>query len=76
MSAQPSLPPPPSASSVCPLCGAPVATAASRCDSCGLTLAGLDGRPGPFSRATFWWWAAALLAIYLVVLVVVVLVPA
>jgi len=47
----------------------------SRCESCGLTLAGLDGRPGPFARATFWWWAAALLAIYLAVLVIVVLVP-
>ena len=33
-----------------------------------MTLAGIDGRPGPFSRATFWWWAGALLAIYLVVL--------
>jgi predicted amidophosphoribosyltransferase len=73
VSAQPS--PPPTAPAVCPLCGTSVATTANRCESCGLTLAGLDGRPGPFSRATFWWFAAALLAIYLVVLVVVVLVP-
>ena len=74
MSAQPT-PSPPDAPSVCPLCGTSVATTASRCESCGLTLAGLDGRPGPFARATFWWWAAALLAIYLVVLAIVVLVP-
>jgi hypothetical protein len=40
-----------------------------------MSLAGVDGRPGPFSRATFWWWAAGLLVVYLVVLVVVALVP-
>ncbi len=75
MSAQPTPSPPPDTPSVCPLCGASVATAATRCESCGLTLAGIDGRPGPFSRATFWWWAGALLAIYLVVLLIVVLIP-
>jgi hypothetical protein len=57
--------------SVCPLCGAPVAPAAMRCESCGMTLAGTDGRPGPFLRRTLWVWAGALLVIYLVVLAVV-----
>ena len=40
-----------------------------------MSLAGVGGRPGPFSRTTFWSWAAVLLVIYLVVLVVVLLVP-
>jgi hypothetical protein len=74
VSAQPS-PSPSEAPSVCPLCGTSVAITANRCESCGLTLAGLDGRPGPFSRATVWWMAGALLAIYLVVLAIVVLIP-
>ena len=75
MSAQPS-PSPPDAPSVCPLCGTSVATTASRCESCGLTLAGLDGRPGPFARANVLVVGRrVLLAIYLVVLAVVVLVP-
>lgn len=55
----------------CPLCGAPVTPEALRCESCGMTLAGVGDRPGSFSRGTLWLWAAALLAIYLVVLVVV-----
>jgi hypothetical protein len=38
-----------------------------------MSLMGVDGRPGPFSRRTLWWWAGALLAIYLVVLAVVAL---
>jgi ribosomal protein L40E len=57
--------------SVCPLCGAPVAPTAMRCESCGMSLAGTDGRPGPFLRRTLWLWAGALLVIYLVVLAVV-----
>jgi hypothetical protein len=65
-------PPPAVAPGVCPLCGAPVAVAADRCPDCGLSLMGVGGRPGPFSRSTLWWWAGALLVIYLVVLVIVV----
>jgi hypothetical protein len=36
-----------------------------------MTLAGVDGRSGPFLRSTLWAWAGALLVIYLVVLAVV-----
>ena len=57
---------------VCPLCQGPVAVTDDTCPDCGLSLLGVDGRPGPFSRRTLWWWAGALLAIYLVVLGVVV----
>ena len=59
---------------VCPLCATPITSAEARCPSCGMDLAGVGGRPGPFSRATLWWWAAAMLLIYLVVLVIVTLV--
>jgi hypothetical protein len=55
----------------CPLCGAPVSARDDRCPSCGMSLAGVGGRPGPFARRALWIWAGALLAIYLVVLVVV-----
>jgi hypothetical protein len=41
-----------------------------------MTLAGIDGRPGPFSRPVLLMWAGALLLIYLVVLAVVALIPA
>ena len=57
--------------SVCPLCGVRVAPTAMRCESCGMTLAGTGGRPGPFLHRTLWVWAGALLVIYLLVLVVV-----
>jgi len=46
-----------------------------RCESCGMTLAGTDGRPGMFTRRTLWLWAAGLLLIYLLVLAVVATVP-
>ena len=59
---------------MCPLCGAPVAPADERCRECNMTLAGVGGRPEPFTRRSLWSWAAGLLAIYLVVLVIVVLV--
>ena len=36
-----------------------------------MTLAGIGGRPEPFTRGSVWRWAAALLAIYLVVLAIV-----
>lgn len=63
------------ADDVCPLCGASTAAAAARCSSCGMTLAGVGGRPGPFTRGTLWLWAGLLLAIYVVVLAVVATVP-
>lgn len=42
-----------------------------RCASCGYHLAGVAGRPGPFSRQAVWWSAAALLVVYLLALLVV-----
>ena len=36
-----------------------------------MTLAGIGGRPEPFTRGSVWRWAAALLAIYVVVLLIV-----
>jgi len=57
----------------CPLCGATVSTGAERCPACNMTLAGVGGRPVPFTRRTLWLWAGGLLAIYLVVLVIVAL---
>jgi hypothetical protein len=44
-----------------------------RCGSCGYHLAGVAGRPGPFSRRALWWSAASLLAVYLLTLLVVAL---
>jgi len=61
--------------SACPLCGTLVQPNDLRCPSCNMTLAGIGGRPGPFSRRVLWAWALALLAIYLVVLVIVAVVP-
>jgi predicted amidophosphoribosyltransferase len=58
---------------VCPLCGAPIAVDAIRCGECGLHLAGVAGRPGPFSRRDLWWSAVALLVIYLLALLIVAL---
>jgi hypothetical protein len=55
----------------CPLCGATVYPEASRCGECGMTLAGVGGRPAAFGRRSLWLWAGGLLAIYLVVLVIV-----
>ena len=61
--------------SACPLCGTLVQPNDLRCPSCNMTLAGIGGRPGPFSRRVLWAWALALLAIYLIVLVVIAVVP-
>jgi hypothetical protein len=66
--------PAPSPAVVCPLCGAPVVPGDERCRACNMTLAGVAGRPQPFTRRSLWRWAAGLLAIYLVILVVVALV--
>ena len=57
----------------CPLCGAETAGAARRCPSCGWSLAGVDGRPGPYSRAALWWTGAGFLAVYLITLAIVAL---
>jgi hypothetical protein len=58
----------------CPLCDAPVTPDADRCASCGMTLGGRGGRPGPFLRRDLWLSAAALGVIYLVVLAIVALI--
>jgi predicted amidophosphoribosyltransferase len=71
----PAVPPPPPvgpAAGACPFCHGPVTADAARCPDCGMSLAGVDGRPGPFSHRDLWLWAAALLALYLVVLAIVV----
>jgi len=57
----------------CPQCGNAVAQVLVRCGSCGFDLAGVDGRPGPFSRATLLWTAIGFLAVYLVTLGIVAL---
>jgi hypothetical protein len=70
-----SVPDPQSAASqtvVCPLCGAPVVPGDGRCRDCNMTLAGVGGRPDPFTRRSLWRWAGGLLAIYVLVLLVVV----
>jgi hypothetical protein len=64
------------ATAACPLCGTVVAPTDDRCPACNTSLAGVGGRPGPFSRSVLWWWAAALVAVYLLALVIVALVPA
>ena len=61
--------------SACPLCGTLAQPSDLRCPSCNMTLAGVGGRPGPFSRRVLWAWALALIAIYLVVLAIVAIVP-
>lgn len=57
----------------CPQCGNSVADVLARCGFCGFSLAGVDGRPGPFSRATLLWTAIGFLAVYLVTLGIVAL---
>jgi hypothetical protein len=44
-----------------------------RCEACGYSLAGVDGRATPFSRRTLWWSVAAFAAVYLVTLAIVAL---
>ena len=65
-------PTPPLASSACPLCATATMASDERCPSCGFALAGVDGRPGPFSRTVLWWSIAGFVAVYLVTLAVVV----
>jgi hypothetical protein len=65
--------PMPTTEGACPLCATPAPVAASRCPECGYDLAGVGGRPGPFSRTVFVLSAMGLLAVYLVTLAIVVL---
>jgi hypothetical protein len=65
--------PTPAPDADCPLCGTPVGWQARRCPECGWSLAGVDGRPGPYSKAALWWTGAAFLAIYVVTLAIVAL---
>ena len=58
---------------VCPLCQTPAPAQTDRCPECGYDLAGVGGRPGPFSRAILAWSAMSLLAVYLVTLAIVAL---
>ena len=57
--------------SSCPLCGLAVAPDAPRCAACGYHLAGVGGRPGPFTRSALWWTTAGVALVYLVTLLVV-----
>ncbi len=57
----------------CPLCTTEVTEAETRCPECGWSLAGVAGRPGPYSRAALWWTVAGFLAVYLVTLGIVAL---
>lgn len=63
----------PPAHATCPLCDQPVSPADQRCAACGYDLAGVGGRPGPFSRAALWWTAAGFVVVYLVTLLIVAL---
>jgi hypothetical protein len=38
-----------------------------------LSLAGVDGRPGPYSKAALWWTGGGFLVIYLITLAIVTL---
>ena len=58
---------------VCPVCGAPVDPAATRCGECGYHLDGLGDRPGPWTRPALWWTGAGLLVVYLITLLIVAL---
>lgn len=65
--------PVPTPGALCPLCESPAPTAGDRCPECGFDLAGVGGRPGPFSRAVLAWSAMSLLVVYLVTLAIVAL---
>ena len=65
--------PAPATGGTCPLCATPVGGETPRCPECGWSLAGVDGRPGPYSKAALCWTGAGLLAVYLITLAIVVL---
>ncbi len=68
-----SVPSAPAASTeTCPLCGTPT-VGVERCPSCGYHLAGVGGRPGPWTRPALWWTAAGLLVVYAITLLIVAL---
>ena len=58
-------------SGTCPLCDAPTPAGLDRCGSCGYALAGVDGRPSAFSRATLLWTSIGFFAVYLITLAIV-----
>ncbi len=60
----------PQATPHCAVCGAPVASDARRCPSCGLTRPAAQGR-SVLGRSGLWLIAACLLAVYVVVLLIV-----
>jgi predicted amidophosphoribosyltransferase len=55
----------------CPLCGAETPSVLERCPACGYALAGVDGRPPVYSRATLVWTSIGFLAVYLITLAIV-----
>jgi hypothetical protein len=63
----------PLATGTCPLCGGATFRTEERCDSCGFTLAGVDGRPSAFSRAALWWSIAVFASVYVITLAIVAL---
>lgn len=60
----------PQATPHCSVCGAPVASDAPRCPSCGLSRPAAQGGQ-VLGRRGLWMIAAALLAVYVVVLLIV-----
>jgi hypothetical protein len=65
--------PAPATSGTCPLCATAVGDETQRCPECGWSLAGVDGRPGPYSKVALWWTGGGLLAVYLITLAIVAL---
>jgi len=60
----------PQATPHCAVCGAPVASDAARCPTCGLSRPAAQGGQ-VLGRRGLWMIAAALLAVYVVVLLIV-----
>lgn len=56
---------------VCPLCEAPAEFTERRCGLCGYSLAGGDGRPGPYGPRVGWMAVGVLAAVYAVALLLV-----
>ena len=65
--------PVPAAAGTCPFCHAPVSAEDAHCPSCGWALAGVEGRPGPYSTRALWWTVAGFVAVYVLTLGIVVL---